>query len=115
MPWAKLFYDIAIIFTALIGVTDHQLDWRAGRQAFKNTGEYLNLIGLFTLGRITVLTRFALIKPMLQRRCIDWHTGGTSVDSGAQGRAMTFAPSGDAKKMSKAVYTHWGAPCLRQT
>ncbi len=110
MARAKLVFDITVVFGALIGVLDHQLDGCAGRHPLKHTRKDAHLISLTPLRGVFVLAGFALVQPMLNHRRIDGHTGRAPIDSRTQGRPMAFAPSGHTEKMAKAVNRHANAP-----
>ena len=65
MTRAKLIFDIAVIFGALILVLDDQADWCAGCFAFENAGSNFNAIAFAALGGVFRLSRFTLVQPGL--------------------------------------------------
>jgi len=94
MTGTEFFRDVAIVFGPLIGVANHQLDRHAGGPAFKNAGQYFDLIGLLPLRRELVLSRPASVQPMLQHRRFQRHVRRTAVHRRPKRHPVAFPPRG---------------------
>ncbi|AEM42160.1 hypothetical protein KVU_2321 [Ketogulonicigenium vulgare WSH-001] len=109
----KALGDIAIIFRALVGVADQQLDRGAGGLALEHAGQDLDRIGLLPLGGVAVLAGFALVQPMLQQRLVDRNAGRAAVHDSAQRRPVAFTPGGKAEQVTKCIQAHAYFPPLQ--
>ena len=105
---AEFLGDIAIVFRALIGVFDHQLNRRAGRDALECAGQNLNRVGLAALRRVFILAGFALVEPCLDHRRFQRDARRAAIDGGTKRRPVTFAPGRDAENMSECIQAHGG-------
>jgi len=103
---AELVLDVAVVLRPLVGVLDHQLDRRAGGDAFEHARQDPHLIRLAALRGVFVLAGFAFVHPVLDHLFGDRHTGRAAVHRGPQSRPVAFAPGGHAEKMAKAVDRH---------
>lgn len=60
--------DIAIVFAALVGITDQEGDGGAGGFAFEYSGEDFDLVGFAALGNVAAGAGFAAVKVKLDIR-----------------------------------------------
>jgi hypothetical protein len=107
MTGPELLGDVAVILGPLVGVADHQLDRRAGRDTPSNTPDR---ISTSSASRRWVVYLFC---PGLRRSSQCWMAaastgtpGGHAVDRRAQRRPVAFAPGGDAEEMAEGVEGH---------
>ena len=97
MAGAERIEDITVVLGPLICVFDHQLDRRTRCNALIHSGQDFNRIGFIALRRHLVLTRAALVEPVLNHRCAQLYIWGAPINCCAQGWPVAFAPSGDAE------------------
>ena len=103
MPRPELLGDITIVFRALIGIADHQLDRRAGGFPFIDPGEDFHLIGLAPLRGVFVLARFPPVEPVLQPGGVNRHARWAAIHRRAKRGTVAFTPGGDAEEMAECI------------
>ncbi len=109
---AVLFGDGAVVAAALVDVLDFQGDGRAGGLAVHDAGEDSDLVGLLPLGGEFRLAGAAAIQPRLDVGFGERDAWRATVDDAADGRAVAFAPGGDAEQVAEAVVAHGGLGTL---
>ena len=107
MTRAVAVLDLAIIAAALIGILDHHAHGRTGRDTLEHAGQQLDLVRLLTLGRKARLARAAAVQVLLDHRLVYGNPGGNTVDYGADGRTMAFAPGRKAERVTEGIVAHW--------
>jgi len=78
--------DITVIFGALVGVFDHQLDRGTRRLAFEYAREDFDRIGLLPLRCVLVQAGAAFIEPLLDHRRFERDTRWATIDGRAKFR-----------------------------
>ena len=106
MAGAEFLHDLGIILGPLGGIRDHQLHAGAGGLAFEYARQDLYRVRLAPLGGILVLTRFALVQPVLNHVLIDRNTRRAAIDGRTQRGPVALTPGGDAEDMAEAVDGH---------
>ena len=98
--------DVGVILGFLVGILDQQANGSARSLAFEHPRENLHLIRFTPLGGIAAGARLTAVQFNLQVRFTDFQARGAAVHDSAQGGAMTFTESGNAKTLTETVTGH---------
>ena len=106
MAGAKAIGDVAVIFGALVGVFDQQLDRGAGCHSVEDAAQDADEVFLAPLRRKARLSGFALVEPALDVRLGERQARRNTVDDDADRGAVAFAPGREPEQGSKRIARH---------
>ncbi len=112
MAGAELVLDVAVILRSRILVADHQAERGAGGLALEHARHDFDRVRFLALGHEAGRARLALVQPCLDVGFAQLQPGRHAVQHAADGRAVAFAPRGDAEQMPEAVIGHWVGPLV---
>ena len=94
---------VLIVLAVLVGVADKEAYWGAGRLAFEDAAEKLDLVGFLAVGGYVALTWASAVELALDEVDVDvdacWH----AVDDTTNGWTVAFAEGCQAEKITECI------------
>ena len=87
----------AVVFGALVFISDEETDGGAGRAALEDAGQDRDGVLLAARGRVGILARAPPVEAGLDVFLAERQAGRASVDDGADPGPVAFAPGGDSE------------------